>query len=240
MSESPTGLARRASRTRSATTTAPGSAVSTSTPRAANSPSRNTVSPSRIVRHATAPSTVERLVACRVRCLVQAVEPPEDDRDRLDLAACRRHDLLEHDGQVALADETGHRVDLPVVGRLAGGRPVAALGLDRCGARRRTSPVWTCACRSACSARIRCRSISAPTPAVRHADDRGDQPERPASSNEHGRDPTTIETAASTAHAASPQWETGRSARFAHRRERSAARSASSPTIWVRRKSLGV
>ena len=56
VSESPIGLDRSASRTRSATITAPGSAVSTNTATATRSPSRNTASLSRRVRQATAPS----------------------------------------------------------------------------------------------------------------------------------------------------------------------------------------
>ena len=58
----------------------------------------------------------ERLLSHLDRRRPQAVELPEDDRHRQHLATGRRHHLLEEDGEVTLAEQPRHRVDLPVGG----------------------------------------------------------------------------------------------------------------------------
>ena len=56
------------------------------------------------------------LVARGGRCGFEAVDLPEDDRDRQDLPAGGGHHLLQQHGQVPLAEQAGDGVDLPLLG----------------------------------------------------------------------------------------------------------------------------
>ena len=72
-----------------------------------------------------------------------------------------------------------------------------------------------------------------------HTDDRRDQAEH-GFVEEHGRAPDHDRDGGERGARREPPVGDGLRRRRAHRLERSATRSASSPTIWVRRKSLGV
>ena len=73
------------------------------------------------MRQATVPERGERLLPRLDRRRREPVELPEHDRDRQHLAAGGRHHLLQHHREVPLAQQSRHRVDLPVA-RVGAGR----------------------------------------------------------------------------------------------------------------------
>jgi hypothetical protein len=181
---------------------------------------------------------VERFVACCVGRVAQAVELPEDDRHRLQLAPRRGDDLLEHDGQVTLAHEARERVDLPIVGRSAGRRQVGGVafgllelagqvaGLDPRPPQRRVGPG---------SRQIGPR----PHSGSGDGDDRGDDRERHFVEDHRG-DAGHDRGRGQHGEDGERPLRAGLHRGLGHRRAPSAASSANSPMICVRRKSLGV
>ena len=72
----------------------------------------------------------ERLVGRGLLGTVEPVELPEHHRDRLHLAPGGGDNLLDQHWEVALAEETGDRIDLPVVG-VGTGRETGHAGVPR-------------------------------------------------------------------------------------------------------------
>ena len=185
--------------------TAPGSAVSTSTPSAANSPRRNTVSLSRIVRHATAPSTL----SASSRAARGASSKPSSSQNTTETGCTLRRAAATTCWSTTgrwrsrMSPDAGSisqsSVDSPVGDRMVG------LGFERMELAPQAAGL---------DARLQERLLrtgpahvdQAPTTALPTPTTAASSPST-ASSNTTAAMPAATATAASDAHAASPQWE---------------------------------